>query len=150
MPQSFASLHCHLVFSTKHRQPFISDAIRPHLFKYLGGIAGNHSAPLIAAGGVRDHVHLLVSLPRTASIADLLRAMKANSSRWIHEEYPNLADFRWPEGYGAFAVSYSNLDAVKVYLASQLEHHRKQSFQDEFRLLLTRHDLEWDERYVWD
>jgi REP element-mobilizing transposase RayT len=96
-----------------------------------------------------DHVHLLVSVGRTLSIADTVRLIKANSSKWIHEELP-LSDFQWQAGYGAFAVSYSNIDAVKQYIANQEDHHRVRTFQDEFREILRRHGLEWDERYVWD
>jgi REP element-mobilizing transposase RayT len=150
MPQSFASLHVHIVFSTKHRQPFLDSELRPRLFEYVGGIARQHECALIAAGGTADHVHLLASLGRSISIADAVRVIKTNSSGWIHTEFKELRDFQWQQGYGAFAVSFSNLDAVKQYLASQEEHHRKRSYQDEFRELLRRHGLEWDERYVWD
>jgi REP element-mobilizing transposase RayT len=149
MPQSFGSLHCHIVFSTKHRRPQIKPDVQPRLFEYIGGIVRNHSSALIAAGGMPDHVHLLVSVGRTLSVADLLRLVKSNSSGWIRDEWGN-ADFSWQDGYAAFAVSVSNLDDVRAYLANQEQHHRRLSFQDEFRALLKRHDLEWDERYVWD
>ena len=149
MPQSFASLHCHIVFSTKHRQSLIRPEFQLRLYDYIGGILRNHSSALIAAGGMPDHVHLLLSLSRTLSIADVVRVVKSNSSAWIHDEL-QLPDFQWQTGYGAFAVSYSNIDAVKAYFANQESHHRAQSFQDEFRELLRRHDLEWDERYVLD
>jgi putative transposase len=96
-----------------------------------------------------NHVHLLVSLSRTLSIADAVRLIKSNSSGWMHDEL-RLPNVQWQTGYGAFAVSYSNIDAVKAYFANRESHHRAQSFQDEFRELLRRHDLEWDERYVWD
>ena len=109
----------------------------------------NHSSKLIAAGGMPDHVHLLVSLGRTVAVADALRVVKSNSSGWLHEEI-GLKEFHWQDGYGAFAVSYSNVDQVKAYLAKQADHHRRMTFQDEFRELLRRHELEWDERYVWD
>jgi REP element-mobilizing transposase RayT len=116
----------------------------------MGGIARQHDSSLIAAGGTEDHVHLLTSLGRTVSMADAVRALKSNSSGWIHEQFKELREFQWQQGYGAFAMSFSNLDAVKHYLATQVEHHRKRSFQDEFRGLLHRHGLELDERYVWD
>jgi REP element-mobilizing transposase RayT len=149
MPQSFASLHCHIVFSTKHREPFIDPEWRPRLFKIIGGLVRNHSSVLIAAGGTEDHVHLLVSLARTISVADAVRDIKANSSNWVHNEL-GLREFQWQQGYGAFAVSYSQIESVKAYLANQEQHHARQSFQDEFRELLRRHEIEWDERYVWD
>jgi REP element-mobilizing transposase RayT len=123
--------------------------MQPRLFKYIGGILRNHSSSLSAAGGMPDHVHLLVSMARTFSVADVVRLIKSNSSGWFHNEV-RLPRFQWQTGYGAFAVSYSGIDAVKSYLANQAEHHRAQSFQDEFREILRRHELEWDERYVWD
>ncbi|HEX2474758.1 MAG TPA: IS200/IS605 family transposase [Lacipirellulaceae bacterium] len=149
MPQSFASLHCHIVFSTKHRQPLIRSELQSRLFEYIGGILRNHSSPLVATGGMPDHVHLLVSLSRTLAISDAVRVIKSNSSGWIHKEL-QIRDFEWQTGYGAFAVSYSSIDQVKTYFANQEQHHRAQTFQDEFRELLRRHNLEWDERYVWD
>jgi putative transposase len=150
MPQSFASLHVHIVFSSKHRQPFLNDELRPRLFEYVGGIARQLDCALIAAGGTEDHVHLLASLGRSKAVADAVRLIKTNSSGWIHDEFKELGDFQWQQGYGAFAVSFSSLDAVKRYLADQESHHRKRSYQEEFRELLRRHGLEWDERYVWD
>jgi REP-associated tyrosine transposase len=149
MPQSFGSLHCHIVFSTKNRTSLITAELQPRLFEYIGGILRNHSSKLIAAGGMPDHVHLLVSLGRTVAVADALRVVKSNSSGWLHEEI-GLKEFHWQDGYGAFAVSYSNVDQVKAYLAKQADHHRRMTFQDEFRELLRRHELEWDQRYVWD
>jgi putative transposase len=149
MPQSFASLHCHIVFSTKHRQPQITPELQPRLFEYIGGILRNNSSRLIAAGGMPDHVHLLVSLSRTMAVADAVRLIKSNSSGWLHDELA-LRDFQWQTGYGAFAVSYSGIDQVKAYLANQEEHHRRMSFQEEFLELRRRHDLQWDERYVWE
>lgn len=149
MPQSFSSLHCHLVFSTKHRLSQIKAELQPRLFEYIGGILRNHDGRLIAAGGMPDHVHLLVSMSRTIAVADTVRVIKTNSSGWAKDTLA-LRDFHWQSGYGAFAVSFSEIDKVKSYLANQEQHHREWSFQEEFRELLKRHDLEWDERYIWD
>lgn len=149
MPQSFASLHCHVVFSTKNRQPTIPRDVQPRLFEYVGGILRNHSGRLIAAGGMPDHVHLLVEIGRTLCVADAVRLIKSNSSGWLRDTL-GLPAFQWQSGYGAFAVSYSQLDQVKAYLANQEQHHQKLSFQDEFLEFLRRHQLEWDERNVWD
>ena len=149
MPQSFSSLHCHIVFSTKHRQALINADWQPRLFEYLAGILRNHGCCLIAAGGMPDHVHLLVSLSRTLAVADVVRQMKSNSSGWVHRELDS-PHFQWQEGYGAFAVSYSHLEQVKVYLANQEQHHHRLSFQEEFRELLKRHNLQWDEKHVWE
>ncbi len=150
MPQSFAALHCHVIFSTKNRLPLLASALQPRLFAYLGGILSPHRTALIAAGGMPDHVHLLLSLSREMAVAEAVRLLKANSSKWLHETFPELAAFAWQSGYGAFAVSYSHLDRVKQYLAGQAEHHRKQTFQEEFLAFLKRHRIAYDERHLWD
>jgi REP element-mobilizing transposase RayT len=150
MPQSFACLHHHLVFSTKNRAPLITPEIQLRLFDYIGGILRSEHCALVAAGGMPDHVHLLVSLCRQISIADTLLIVKSSSSRWVHETFPPFSGFTWQAGYGAFAVSYSHLDRVKEYLSRQAEHHRRISFQEEFIAFLQRHGIEDDERYLWD
>jgi putative transposase len=150
MAQSFACMHIHLIFSTKRREPIQSDAMRPRLFEYVGGILRSERSVLRAAGGMPDHAHWLVSLHRQTSVADALRRIKASSSRWIHDQYPELRQFAWQAGYGAFAVSYSNLDAVEAYIRGQAEHHRTRSFQEEFIAFLRRHDIGFDERCLWD
>ena len=150
MPQSFAAVYVHVVFSTKNREPTIHSDWSERLFEYIGGIVRNRKCELLSAGGMPDHVHLLISLGRECSLADLLRDLKANSSRWVHDEFPGNQGFAWQSGYGAFSVSASKLDPVKKYIEDQRRHHASQSFQDEFRELLRRHELTWDERYVWD
>ena len=150
MPQSFVSLHVHIVFSTKHRVALIDDELAARLFEYLGGIVGRQNGSLVAAGGMPDHVHLLCSLGKETSVSELVRTIKANSSKWIHETFPERRDFAWQSGYGAFGVSFSNLDDARRYTANQAEHHRRRSFQDELRALLKWHGIEFDERYVWD
>jgi REP element-mobilizing transposase RayT len=148
--QSLACLHVHIVFSTKHREPLIAPDLAPRLYDYFGGSARIAGSALVAVGGVADHVHLLVSLARTWCVADLVRDIKANSSGWVHDNFPDRARFAWQAGYGAFAVSKSNVEAVKGYIARQEERHRNQTFQDEYRETLSAHELEWDERFVWD
>ena len=150
MPQSLSSLHVHIVFSTKHREPFIAPDLAPRLYGYIGGIARGADSPLVVAGGTADHIHLLVSLGRRTCVADLVRDLKANSSGWVHDNFPEKASFAWQAGYGAFAVSKSNVETVKAYIARQEEHHKKRTFQDEFREFLRVHEIEWDERYLWD
>ena len=129
MPQSFGSLYFHLIFSTKNRVPSISDTIQPRLFEYLGGTLRNQKGRLVAAGGIEDHVHLLVSLSRQASISDTFRDLKSNSSGWIHETFPDQRTFAWQTGNGAFSVSFSALDSVRKYLENQKEHLAKQTYQ---------------------
>ena len=150
MPQSLAAAYCHIVFSTKQREHLISEDIAEQLYPYFGGILRERRCVLLIAGGMPDHVHLLVSLSREITIADTLRDLKTNSSRWIHESFPSRRTFAWQTGYAAFSVSASQLPTVKRYIAQQREHHEKQSFQDEYRQLLDKHGIEYDERYVWD
>jgi putative transposase len=150
MPQSLASLNLHLVFSTKNRQPLIDADIQSRLYEYIGGILRAEKSVLLAAGGMPAHVHLLVSLSRELSIAETVRLVKANSSKWIHGTFPDRQHFAWQAGYGAFTVSFSNVPDVKNYIARQADHHRIRTFQEEVREFLRRHEIEWDERYVWD
>ena|SRR5207248_8021782 len=150
MPQSYTCLHYHLVFSTKNRVPAITPEIQPRLWEYLGGIVVGHKGIPIQIGGTDDHVHLLVTLRQQPALADFLRELKAGSSGWVHDEFPNAGEFWWQTGYGAFTVSHSGIDAVRAYILNQEEHHKKQTFQDEFRALLVRHGIEFDEQYLWD
>jgi REP element-mobilizing transposase RayT len=150
VPQSLACLYVHLIFSTKNRELFIVPDLGPRLYGYIGGILRQTGEVLVEAGGMPDHIHLLVSLGRQASVADTVRTVKANSSRWVHETFPDRAAFGWQNGYGAFTVSHSNVESVREYIRGQAEHHKKRSFQDEYREFLRRHAIEWDERYVWD
>jgi putative transposase len=149
MPNSYTCLRFHIVFSTKNRLPLVDDAIRDRLHEYIGGIARERGARLEAAGGTPDHVHLLISIHPQTALSDLLREIKAGASRWIHETFPARRAFGWQDGYAAFSVSHSNVDEVKAYIARQAEHHRKRTFQEEFLEFLRRHDIPFDERYIW-
>lgn len=148
MSSTHLSLHYHLVFSTKNRIPHIADVWRGRLHAYLGGVVRNVEGVPEAIGGMADHVHLLVGLRATARLADVVRDVKAISSRWVHEEIGN-REFSWQEGYGAFTVSTSQRDLVREYIAKQEEHHRKRTFQEEYVELLKRCGVEYDERYLW-
>jgi REP element-mobilizing transposase RayT len=150
MPQSFAALHYHIIFSTKNREPFLDRALQPRLYEYVGGILRNHNGALLAAGGMPDHVHLLVGLHREMSVAEGVKFVKGLSSEWIHDTFPDRRAFAWQAGYGAFTVSYSNRDQVKRYIDGQEEHHRTRTFQEEFVAFLQRHGIGYDERYLWD
>jgi REP element-mobilizing transposase RayT len=150
MPQSFTCLHYHVIFSTKNRMPTITAALQGRLYEYLGGILRAEKSILLAAGGMPDHVHPLCSLNKELAVATALRLLKANSSKWIHETFPEHRSFAWQAGYGAFAVSYSHLEHVKRYIARQAQHHRRTTFHDEFVAFLQRHRIEYDERYLWD
>ncbi|MCW1917040.1 IS200/IS605 family transposase [Luteolibacter sp. GHJ8] len=151
MPQSFSAVYLHVVFSTKSRAPYLADKeLRTHLHRYLAGISQNLDCPTLLIGGVEDHVHLLARHSRTISQSDWIKELKRASSLWIKTDHPALRDFAWQSGYGVFSVSISQLDKVQAYIANQEEHHRKQSFQDEFRAMLKKHHIDWDEKYVWD
>jgi len=151
MPQSLSCVFIHLVFSTKERQPFLKDAdMRSALHAYLGGISKTLECPPIIVGGMPDHVHLLARFGRTITQAEWVKELKRVSNLWLKEQGRKYADFQWQGGYSDFSVSPSNLERVKSYIANQEEHHMKLNFQDELRELLRKHEVEWDERYVWD
>jgi REP element-mobilizing transposase RayT len=124
MPQSFACLHHHLIFSTKGRTPVLVGDLPSRLYAYVGGIIRTENGTLVAAGGMPDRVHFLISLSRESSVSDVLRQIKGSSSRWIHETMPDLRGFAWQGGYAAFAVSFSHVETVKQYIATQADHHR--------------------------
>src|SRR4051812_9255421 len=131
MAHTYTRLRYHIVFSTKLRHPWIDVPMRPKRHKYLGGGIRDEGGKALIVGGVEDHVHIFAGLPATKSIADIVRAVKANSSGWIHRQFPALHDFAWQSGYAAFTVSVSKSEQVRHYVATQEEHHRKQSFEDE-------------------
>jgi putative transposase len=147
---SYVSSHFHCVFSTKERQPLITPVLQERLWPFLGGIARQNGMNQIIAGGIEDHVHILLSMPATMPVSKAMQLIKGGSSKWIHETFPDQRLFAWQEKYGAFSVSVSQLDIITRYIKNQKEHHRKQSFQEEFLALLKKHRIEFDERYLWD
>ncbi|MCC7375855.1 MAG: IS200/IS605 family transposase [Verrucomicrobiales bacterium] len=148
MPSTHLCLHVHVVFSTKDREAFIADEWRDRLHAFLGGAARTAGAVPDAVGGTSDHVHLLVGFRATHRLSDLVRDIKQASSEWVHGTI-GFGTFAWQEGYGAFTVSPSQRPTVRNYVANQLEHHRKQSFQEEYRAFLERAKVAFDERYLW-
>ncbi|MFN3152196.1 IS200/IS605 family transposase [Bremerella sp.] len=150
MPQSFACLYVHLIFSTKGRRAWLDDSWSPQLYEYFSGILRGQGNQLLLAGGVEDHVHLLISMSREMAIADLVRDLKANSSKWVRHTRAEIDEFGWQTGYSAFSVSQSGLNDVRRYIQNQKEHHQKQSFKEELIAFLKKHNLEYDERYVFD
>ena len=150
MPQSLSSILIHLVFSTKNREPFITDAIEAELHRYLGGIFRDCKCPSLLIGGDRDHVHILFALSRTRTVADLVEEIKSSSSKWIKTKGEEFREFKWQAGYGAFSIGQPNVPALKQYISNQKAHHRGAGFQDEFRSLCRKYEVEIDERYVWD
>jgi REP element-mobilizing transposase RayT len=150
MPQSLAKIYIHAIFSTKNREPIVRDDWRDELFRFLGGTANNLGCQSLIVGGVSDHVHMLFQLGRTIALADAIGKIKSTSSTWVNQTRGLVRPFHWQNGYAAFSVSHSNVEATRQYIQRQPEHHARQSFQDELREWLRRHDVEWDERYVWD
>ena len=149
MPNTYTNLLFHIVYSTKYRKPLIQPSWQDELYGYMGGIIRAEKGILLVAGGIEDHVHLLAKLPPTIAVSDMLRLIKANSSKWANER-SDVPYFEWQAGYGAFSVSESNVPSVRKYIDSQEEHHRKQAFRDEYLALLRRHNIEFDERYVFE
>jgi REP element-mobilizing transposase RayT len=150
MPQSLSKVILHIIFSTKNREPWIDLRVRPRMHAYLATICRDLGAQAFRVDGVADHVHIVTTLPRTLSQAQMVEEVKKTSSKWIKTLEPRYRGFFWQRGYGAFSVSVSQLDAVLQYLQTQEEHHRTRTFQEEYRELLRRHGMEFDERHVWD
>ncbi len=149
MPQSLSKVLVHLIFGTKHREPLIAPEIRSPLHAYIVGILDNLNSPSLQTGGVADHIHILCALSRTISQAELLEVVKKSSSKWMKTD-GGVPGFSWQTGYGAFSIGESQADSVIRYIQDQEEHHRKVTFQDEFRKFLERYKVAYDERYVWD
>jgi putative transposase len=139
---SFASCLIHCVWSTKNREPCLTPDLRRRLWQYLGGIAKQNQMKALAISGAADHVHILLSLSATLSIAKAVQLLKGNSSKWIRETFPTMRSFAWQEGYGAFSVGISGVDATVTYINNQTEHHRMRSFREEFIAMLQKHHFE--------
>jgi REP element-mobilizing transposase RayT len=150
MAQSLARLNVHLIFSTKNREPVLQDAVRNDLHRYMATVLQNFGCPPLLINSIPDHVHILFDLGRTVSISAAVEEVKKSSSKWIKSQGADYATFAWQAGYGAFAVSESNITAVRTYIADQQRHHRKSTFQEEYRAFLKRHGVSFDEKYVWD
>jgi len=149
MANTYSSLHYHVVFSTKNCVAYIKPEIESRVWAYIGGVARAHKMTALQAGGVEDHIHALVMAPPVFSPSQIAQYLKGDSSKWIHETFPELRDFAWQEGYGAFTVSKSNLESVIGYIQKQREHHQQRTFQEEYLDFLQKHGIEYDERYVW-
>jgi len=147
---TFTNLLFHIVYSTKYRKPMIDKSWQDKLYGYTGGIIRENKGTLLCMGGVEDHVHLLAKLSPTIAISDMLRLIKTNSSKMVNEQIKPRITFEWQSGYGAFSVSESQFEKVRTYVLSQEEHHRKQSFEDEFVSILKCHRIAYDPRYVFE
>jgi putative transposase len=150
MAQSYTNLIYHIVFSTKNREPIIVEPMKSRLYEYIGGTIRKLGGISLAINGMSDHIHVLTKLRADKSVSNVLRDLKANSSGWMHDVFPELKDFSWQNGYGAFTVSVSQVDKVKMYIANQEKHHQKiGTFRDEFIKLLVANEVEFEEKYLW-
>lgn len=150
MPQSLANIMVHIVFSTKDRTPSIALEIQPELHAYMAAVLQNLGCIVVEIGGMPDHVHILFQLPRDRTVSELVKDVKTSSSRWMKEGPPKSPGFQWQGGYGAFSVGPSALDDTTRYIREQAEHHKRRSFQDEFRALLDKWHIAFNEKFVWD
>lgn len=149
MANTYTSLHYHIVFSTKNREPWLVVPKEAKIWEYLGGIARTNGMKALKIGGYDDHIHILLALPPTISVSKAVQQLKGASSRWIHESDSDMVAFAWQDGYGAFSVGLSQIADTVRYTEDQREHHSTKSFQEEYLYFLKKHDLEFDERYVW-
>lgn len=149
MSHTFVNALFHCVFSTQQRRPLITPALQERLWPLMGGIARANGMKALVIGGVEDHVHLLLSLSATVPLAKAIQLIKGAWSKWVHDTFPEHRLFAWQEGYGAFSVGMSQVDATSTYIRTQPEHHRRTTFQEEFRSFLRKHNIEYDERFVW-
>jgi REP element-mobilizing transposase RayT len=150
MPQSLAKIYIHLIFSTKNRERVLPDGIRPDLHAYIGGTFTGLGCSPIEINTEPDHAHLLFLMTRTETLSDVVRQVKKSANHWLRARGPGFANFHWQGGYGAFSVSQSAVEEVRGYIRGQREHHKRVSFQEEFRAFLNRYEVEFDEQYVWD
>jgi REP element-mobilizing transposase RayT len=150
MPSTHTNLLYHLVFSTKCRIPLITPIMQEELYHYIGGIIRGEGGILLEIGGINEHIHILTKFKPSISVSEMLASIKANSSKWANENKMKMRKFGWQGGYAAFSVSESQVPAVTKYIRAQEEHHRKVSFQEEYITLLKKHQIEYDERYLWD
>ena len=150
MPQSLFKILVHVVFSTKNRADLISPEIENKLFAYIHGIIENNGSKLIIANGTTNHIHLLISLGKKVDIPELIGDIKRDSSSWVKKQDASFSNFYWQKGYGAFSIGQSQVPTVVNYIKNQKEHHKQQDFKSEFRALLMKYEIDFDERYVWD
>jgi putative transposase len=150
MSNTYTSLYYHIIFSTKNRVSWINREIEQRLWEYIGGVARKHRMTAVQVGGAADHSHCLVLAPATLAPSQIAQFLKADSSRWIHEEFPKMRAFEWQDGYGAFTVGKSGVSSVIDYIANQREHHRLKTFQEEYLEFLKLHGVKYDPRYLWD
>ena len=150
MANTYSSLFYHIVFSTKHRQNFIRRKIENRVWAYIGGVARKHKLTAIQIGGIENHIHSLIMSSPVNSPSQIAQWLKGDTSKWIHTEFTDLKNFAWQDGYGAFSVSKSRVSDVIEYIKNQAEHHRKESFENEYLKLMALHEVTFDEKHLFD
>ena len=150
MAHTHTNLLVHVVFSTKDRAPLLDAQLKSRLFPYIGGIIRELGGMALLINGPTDHVHILALVPAKSALSEIVGKVKANSSGWVHREFPKLGAFGWQTGYAAFTVSYSQKQTVLDYIANQEEHHHHLSFKEELVAFLKKHEIEYDEKYLWE
>ena len=150
MANSYHQIYIHYIFSTKNHHPLIQPDFEKRLYKYISGIGREQEFPVLASGGMADHLHLLVSLSPMGSVSKTIQAIKGSSSKWINDcFYPKQRQFKWQSGYGAFSVGRSGINKLTSYIKNQKTHHKRMTFKEEYRKLLKKYGVSWDEKYVW-
>jgi REP element-mobilizing transposase RayT len=150
MGQTLIKNYIHIVFSTKHRKPLITEDIEEELFAYIVGVCNNLECYSVRVGGYLNHIHILCHLSKKIALTKLVETVKANSSKWIKTKGSEFQTFYWQNGFGAFSVGYKQVEPVLKYIANQKEHHQKTKFKDEYRNILQKNEVEFNEQYVWD
>ena len=149
MANTYINILVHAVFTTKNREPWLPSSLRERLYPYICGIARENGLKVLCIGGTDNHIHILLSLNSTTSIAKAIQLIKGGSSKWIHETFPEQKLFSWQEGYGAFSIGISNVDETRQYIENQEKHHSKESFCDEYLKSLRKNNIDFDEKYLW-
>ncbi len=149
MAHSFCKIYIHIIFSTKNRQRWLDETIRPRVHAYIATLARNAGCPFVVAGGPDDHIHILADMGKKVHPVEMIGRIKQESSKFIKTLGSEYRDFYWQSGYGMFSVGPTRVDDVKAYIDGQVDHHRRQTFQDEFRAFLDRYGIEYDEQYIW-
>ena len=150
MPQSLHLLTVHMIFSTKNRRAILDPTVRPDLYAYMSGILRNLECYDVTVGGIEDHVHIACNLTKKHAPMKVLEWVKKDSSKWVKQQFGKLRNFHWQDGYGLFSVSPSHAEALRRYVLNQEEHHKTETFQEEFLRILNKYGVEYDERYLWD
>jgi REP element-mobilizing transposase RayT len=150
MASTLTNLLYHIVFTTRKKQDFIIPTLSVELYPYIGGIIREDKGKLLKIGGILNHVHILARFSASISVSEMMRRIKGSSSKWVNENSRSTQHFSWQRGYGAFSVSESAVENVISYIGNQNEHHKKITFEEEFLLLLQKHKISYDEKYIWD